>query len=965
MKVEAVIVWMICQRENASEEATKLVAKIVEAIGSATPESPEKDVVWLRQNRSTLSDKVKTIKELDEQIVDMLSTSEEENVDEQIVKEIAESDEAIAEFERTLIGLDDALRKLGEQSTLLLSPTQSKAVEQSLDDSQASSSSIGKVIRAKLPKLHLRNFSGKICEWPEFWDGFSSSIDDNDQLSDVDKFAYLRGYLEGPAKATIAGLSLTGANYKCAVDLLKKRFEKKNEVQRAHINELIHLPAVYRERDTHRLRKLYDSCEAHNRALQALGVSEGSYSTIVVPTIMDKLPEQFRLAITRGTSFLEWSMKEMLEAYEKELELREAHYPAGFNNTEKEQERNSGKRYGQQGPAAALLANEKKNCAFCLKNHAHEKCDGVVDPKTRKNIARKYGRCFICLFKGHRASNCSVKSKCENCNGSHHIALCEASSKDDKMHAEKTTETDNEPKQVNTNVHITSSNSNLHVGGGGLVALQTARGVLRGQGEVKVRVLFDGGSHRSFVTSKTASLANSKGVRRELLGINTFGQKCTNAEQREVVELNLESADGQKSLTLEAVVVPEICSIQNAHVELAHKEYLKGIWFSDVCKREEELEIDVLIGSDYLWSFQTGITRRGKAGDPVAVETELGWVLSGPLRMQEAGCASVSQVNFVAQRSDIESLERNVQKLWSFEALGINERDKVHEEFLDSIKFTGNRYSVKLPWKEGHERLPDNYANSLGRMKSQLKRLKREPELLKEYDAIIKEQVELGIVEPVAELEKANKVHYLSHQAVIRKDAVTTKVRIVYDASSKESKMGTSLNDCLHVGPSLNPLLYSILLRFRENRIALVGDIEKAFLNVEVDEADRDCLRFLWVSNIEGGNVETLVYRFCRVVFGLNASPFLLNATLRHHVSKFIKEDPKFVQKVLESFYVDDFVSGESDTEKAFDLYDKTESRMAQGGFKLRKWVTNPRANGAKRRSGRKPGARVTNSAQR
>ena len=104
---------------------------------------------------------------------------------------------------------------------------------------------------------------------------------------------------------------------------------------------------------------------------------------------------------------------------------------------------------------------------------------------------------------------------------------------------------------------------------------------IRGEGKVKVRVLFDGGSHRSFVTSKAATLANSKGLRRELLGINTFGQKCTNAEQREVVELNLESIDGQKPLTIEALVVPEICSIQNAHVELARNEYphLKGIWF--------------------------------------------------------------------------------------------------------------------------------------------------------------------------------------------------------------------------------------------------------------------------------------------------------------------------------------------------------------------------------------------------
>ena len=108
------------------------------------------------------------------------------------------------------------------------------------------------------------------------------------------------------------------------------------------------------------------------------------------------------------------------------------------------------------------------------------------------------------------------------------------------------------------------------------------------------------------------------------------------------------------------------------------------------------------------------------------------------------------------------------------------------------------------------------------------------------------------------------------------------------------------MNDCLHVRPSLNPLFYSILLRFRENRIALVGDIEKAFLNVEVDEADRYCLRFLWVSNVKGDNAETLVYGFCRVVFGFNASPFLLNATLRHHVLKFTEIDPKFVQKVLE-----------------------------------------------------------------
>jgi hypothetical protein len=130
-----------------------------------------------------------------------------------------------------LLQLDDALGKLGGQSLPLLSSTDLTSAEGNLDQSHVSISSAGKIIRAKPPKLRLRNFGGKICEWPEFWYGFSSSIDNNDQLSDVDKFAYLRGYLEGPAKSTIAGLSLTGANYKCAVELLKKRFEKKSAVQ--------------------------------------------------------------------------------------------------------------------------------------------------------------------------------------------------------------------------------------------------------------------------------------------------------------------------------------------------------------------------------------------------------------------------------------------------------------------------------------------------------------------------------------------------------------------------------------------------------------------------------------------------------------------------------------------------------------------------------------------------------------
>ena len=163
----------------------------------------------------------------------------------------------------------------------------------------------------------------------------------------------------------------------------------------------------------------------------------------------------------------------------------------------------------------------------------------------------------------------------------------------------------------------------------------------------------------------------------------------------------------------------------------------------------------------------------------------------------------------------------------------------------------------------------------------------------------------------------------------------------MYDASAKEGKNETTLNDCLPTGRSLTPLLFEILVRFRENRVALVGDIEKAYLNISVNVNDRDCLRFLWVDDVCDSNSSVLVYRFCRVVFGLNASPFLLNGSIRHHLATFAEADPEFVRKMIESFYVDDLVSGDSMTDKAYDLYTKAKVRMAKGGFKLRKWKTN------------------------
>jgi hypothetical protein len=165
-------------------------------------------------------------------------------------------------------------------------------------------------------------------------------------------------------------------------------------------------------------------------------------------------------------------------------------------------------------------------------------------------------------------------------------------------------------------------------------------------------------------------------------------------------------------------------------------------------------------------------------------------------------------------------------------------------------------------------------------------------------------------VEPVDPqvVPKAGNVHYLPHREVVRADKDTTKVRVVYDASAKTT--GPSLNECLYTGTSLTPLIFDILLRFRVHSVAMTADIEKAFLNVAVAEEHRDFLRLLWLNDPYSSSLSVIHLRFARVVFGVTSSPFILNATIRHHVNQYLLNDPEFVYELLRSLYVDDYASG-------------------------------------------------------
>ena len=162
----------------------------------------------------------------------------------------------------------------------------------------------------------------------------------------------------------------------------------------------------------------------------------------------------------------------------------------------------------------------------------------------------------------------------------------------------------------------------------------------------------------------------------------------------------------------------------------------------------------------------------------------------------------------------------------------------------------------------------------------------------------------------------------------------------MFDASCASD--GRSLNDCVYSGPYLLSKIFDILLRFRFNFILILADSKQAFLNVEISKEHRDFLRFLWYENVNSeSDAKLTVYRFLRVDFGVRSSPFLLNGTIRHHLSKCLSCDQQFVKKLLEDLYVDDVTSGTKTIEQGKEFYEKAKLILSEVGFDLRKWVTN------------------------
>ena len=327
-------------------------------------------------------------------------------------------------------------------------------------------------------------------------------------------------------------------------------------------------------------------------------------------------------------------------------------------------------------------------------------------------------------------------------------------------------------------------------------------------------------------------------------------------------------------------------------------------------------------------------------------------MISGPI--DDSAMPIAAQTHLIISGESVGSstthddLVGELRNFWETESIGIRgQEDQLpgDQAFLKPIRQQGNRYEVNLPWKDEHLPIPDNLDLSWNRLRSMQFKLQKKPELLKEYDKIIKEQLSSDVIEIVPENEIKSKdkkdVHYIPHHAVIRQNRETTKLCVVYDGSAKSQDQQHAINDCLETGPNFIPQLIDVLLRFRWNPVAISADIEKAFLMIGIDPQDRDMLRFLWLKNPHEASSELIHLRFCRLMFGLRPSPSILGAVLSHHLEENKEDNSDLVELIKKSLYVDDFLSGCKDIEEGKEIYKNSRKLMMKASFNLRKWNSN------------------------
>lgn len=286
------------KRRTIRSSTTRLINQIDNELRK---EAQQRDLNRVREMLAVLSAKEDSLRELDKIVEEHTSL---EDVEAEI--ELAE------EYRDRVIEVKTRAHRVISETVSNPPPTRQS------DASNANKQTM------RLPKLQIEKFNGDVSSWQEFWSQYETAIHNNSALCKKEKFTYLKTYLTGTAAKSVAGLTLSDSNYDAAIDLLQKRFGRKDLIINAHMSKLLNLTPVKKSSDVTALRQLYDECEVQTRSLESLGVVSDTYGGMLCPILLQMMPDDMALEYSRQRGDNdEWKVADVLKFLQTEVQSRE------------------------------------------------------------------------------------------------------------------------------------------------------------------------------------------------------------------------------------------------------------------------------------------------------------------------------------------------------------------------------------------------------------------------------------------------------------------------------------------------------------------------------------------------------------------------------------------------------------------------------------------------------------------
>lgn len=456
----------------------------------------------------------------------------------------------------------------------------------------------------------------------------------------------------------------------------------------------------------------------------------------------------------------------------------------------------------------------------------------------------------------------------------------------------------------------------------------------------KVRALLDQGSQSSFVTDSIVQIlrAQRTKIRAPVSGIGGTDAGIGRA----IVNLTLKSCTGNNNtVQCSAIVFQKLTSyVHQQSQNLTSWRHLEGLEMADPDPSSGEA-IQLILGADVYENILRKGLKRGPAMSPIAQQTIFGWILSGPTTNQNSNNIATLTAHLTLDNS---SLLTELRRFWELEEVPtcstLTDEEAACERHFAAThqKLPNGRYCVKLPFKGP---TPIEIGSSNHTAENWLAKLERKfvrnSDIIEPYYDFMTEYICLRHMVPTR-FDDPDSIPavYLPHHPVF-KDSSTTKLRVVFNASSKTSN-GTSLNDHLMVGPKLQSELPGIILRWRQYEYALSADITKMYRQILVNPEDTRYQQILWRFTPES---PITPYKLVTVTYGTAAAPYLAMRVLRQLADDEETQFPNAAKLVRDNFYVVDVLFGANDERVANSLRQELQELLDRGGFELRKWMSS------------------------